>query len=60
MKILTKEEEAAIMNTLDCIHEKLYYDVVLPDDTMWSHKTIKRLLYIINILQGEVDDNDDG
>lgn len=51
MKKLTSSEDIAIRNRLNEFGDRLYHDVVLPEDAYWAHKTIKKLLYDIYALQ---------
>ena len=51
-KLLSESEYNQIRSKLDCINANLYNNVVLFDDMYWTQMKIKKLLYIIDELQG--------
>lgn len=48
---LTQAEYTVIRNRLDEMEARLYHNILIFDDGYWSHKMIKRLLFIISELQ---------
>lgn len=60
MKRLNERDEMNIRNWLDEMGDRLYHDVILPEDAYRAHKTIKRLLFDIYMLQGDKKERDNG
>lgn len=59
MKRLNEREETIIRNMLDNMGDRLYHDVIIPSDAYWAHKTIKRLLFDIYMLQIGMKERED-
>lgn len=59
MKRLSKEEENEIRNKLDYIADGLYKDYAPASSLKWAHKTIKRLLFDVHMLQKDLEDKID-